>query len=893
MMSPYSYRGENMVEEEELRNFINSEVIQSIMDNFYSLTQIGVGIIDLKGNVLVATGWQDICTCFHRLHSETAVKCKESDIVLSQGVPPGEIKGYQCKNNLWEFVTPIYIADKHMGNLFLGQFFFEDEVPDYDLFDQQADRYGFDKTEYRAALDRVPRWSRERVNTVLRFYRLLTDMISGLSYSNQKLAIELNKNKQSKEALQKAKDELEQRVADRTTELLHVNEELQTDITERKRAEALLRVSEEKYRELVENANSIILRWSPNGEITFLNEFGLQFFGYTEEEILGRHVVGTIVPEIESTGRDLRPLIDIITADPEAFEHNINENICRNGKRAWISWNNKAVLDSEGHLTEVFSIGSDITERKQAEQALVESEAKYRALIDNHPSGVVIHGPDTSILFANATAAYLLGLTVDQMLGRTAIDPAWRLVGENGVPLPLAEYPVNRVVHSGDNFKNLVVRVRHQDSTQSHWLLCNGYPVLDANGRMQQAVITFTDITDRKQAEEDREELEAQNKQLQKAESLGRMAGAIAHTFNNQLGVVIGNLEMAIDDLPEGAGPVHGLTAAMQAAQKAAAVSGQMLTYLGQSFDKRERMDLAEACRRNLPILEAALPGTVVLEADLSSPGPVVIANAIEIQQVLTNLITNAWEAVGAGRGSIHLSVKTVSPTEIPTVHRHPIDWQPQNNVYACMEVTDTGCGITDNDIEKIFDPFFTSKFTGRGMGLAAVLGIVKAHGGVITVESKPGHGSTFRVFLPVSAEEVPQQPDKDVQPSSIEAGGTVLLVEDEEMVRNMAAAMLNRLGFSVLEAKDGVEAVEVFRQCQDEIRLVLSDLTMPRMDGWETLTALRKLAPDIPVILASGYDKAQVMAGDHSEWPQVFLGKPYRLKELSDAISQALVNKK
>jgi CheY-like chemotaxis protein len=306
------------------------------------------------------------------------------------------------------------------------------------------------------------------------------------------------------------------------------------------------------------------------------------------------------------------------------------------------------------------------------------------------------------------------------------------------------------------------------------------------------------------------------------------------------------------------------------------------------------------------------MPGTVVLETELPSPGPAVIGNAIEIQQVLTNLITNAWEAVGTSRGSIHLSVKTLSTADIPQSNRFPIGWQPQDNAYACLTVTDAGSGIADNDIEKLFDPFFSSKFTGRGLGLSVVLGIVKAHGGAVTVESKPGKGSAFRVFLPVSAQEVAKEPDKiQVNGDTLRQGvpiyspdkeatvpeitrdGTVLLVDDEGMLLDMAAAMLTRLGFTVLAAKDGVEALELFRQHRDEIRLVLSDLTMPRMDGWETLTALRQHAPDLPVILASGFDKAHVMAGDHSEWPQVFLGKPYRLKELGDAIDQALVSRK
>jgi len=222
--------------------------------------------------------------------------------------------------------------------------------------------------------------------------------------------------------------------------------------------------------------------------------------------------------------------------------------------------------------------------------------------------------------------------------------------------------------------------------------------------------------------------------------------------------------------------------------------------------------------------------------------------------------------------------------------HRFPIQWQQSSDTYACLTVTDTGHGMATETIGRIFDPFYTDKVTGRGLGLAVALGIVKSVDGCITVESEPGKGSTFRVFLPLFAEAAFQAVDDNtINTNATTERGTVLLVEDEEILLTVAKAMLERLGFDVISAKDGAKAVELFRDKQDEIRLVISDLTMPRMNGWETLAVLRHLQPDVPVILTSGYDKAQVMAGCSNQHPQAFLHKPYQMEALKSAVAKAL----
>ena len=392
-----------------------------------------------------------------------------------------------------------------------------------------------------------------------------------------------------------------------------------------------------------------------------------------------------------------------------------------------------------------------------------------------------------------------------------------------------------------------------------------------------------------RQAEAERMKFEAQTRQLQKSESLGRMAGAIAHNFNNQLQAVLGNLELAMADLPPEAAVQENLKSALQAGRRAAEMSGLMLTYLGQSAAGQERVDLAGICREAAEVFPRTLPGGVVWKMAGLPGGMVIKAAASQIRQMLDHLLTNAREAIGAGPGVIQLELRTATAAEIPERGRFPPEWEPLDCAYACLEVEDTGGGIAAKDFDQIFDPFFTTKFTGRGLGLPVVQGIVRSHGGGVAVESQPGRGSVFRVYLPL--------PSVPARPVAREAGGvagpagdeTILLVEDEGEIRRVAAAMLKRLGYSVLEAPDGEAAVALFRENAEKIRCVVCDLSMPKMDGWETLVALRRRVSGLPVVLASGYDQAHVMTGEHDEWPQAFLHKPFQMVKLQEAICQAM----
>jgi PAS domain S-box-containing protein len=539
----------------------------------------------------------------------------------------------------------------------------------------------------------------------------------------------------------------------------------------------------------------------------------------------------------------------------------------------------RLVYDLQVHQIELEMQNEEL---RRTEAELETSRARYFDLYDLAPVGYLTINDAGLVVEANLTASTLLGVA----RGALVKQPMTRfLVAEDQD----SYYLFRKRLFATGAPQGLDLRVQRQNGTQ-FWARVEATTAQDADGATEVCRLVVSDITDQKRIEAERLRFEQEFQQAQKAESLARMAGAIAHHFNNQLAVVMSNLELSMGE-PALSGDC--LANAMLATRKAAEVSALLLTYLGQSHGNHAPLDLSEVCGQSLPMLRAAMPTPVVLESDLPTPGPAVNGNANQLQLMVINLVTNAWEAVGNRDAAIHLTVHTVPASEIPTSHRLPAAWKPRDGTYACLEVTDAGCGIEAEEIERIFDPFFTSKFTGRGLGLPVVLGILHAHSGGLVVESRRGRdsGSAFRVYLPVSAEPVARPPlAADVEElEDAHWTGTVLLAEDEQTLRWTVKTMLTRLGFSVLDAKDGIEAMEMFRQHKDTIRLVVCDLTMPHMDGWETLTALRTLSPGLPVVLTSGYDEADVMADERDEQPQAFLAKPYPLDALRRAIRRAL----
>ncbi len=275
-------------------------------------------------------------------------------------------------------------------------------------------------------------------------------------------------------------------------------------------------------------------------------------------------------------------------------------------------------------------------------------------------------------------------------------------------------------------------------------------PQIDGNGNVAYVVCSGTDITESKQKEKEQIAMERRIQQMEKAESLTRMAGAVAHNFNNMLTVVIGNLELAREDLPANSDISGNLEDAEDAARRAAEMSRLMLTFLGHDHGMPVSMNLVHICRENLNKFQDDIPENISLASDFYDPGPLVKAVSEQILQLIHTFIINAVEAMEGASGKINLSIHEVKTVHIPEKNRFPFDWEPSSDDWACLEIRDTGCGMDEKTINRIFDPFYTDKFSGRGMGLAVAMGIVKNHGGCITVESRTGLGSTFRLFLPL-----------------------------------------------------------------------------------------------------------------------------------------------
>lgn len=439
----------------------------------------------------------------------------------------------------------------------------------------------------------------------------------------------------------------------------------------------------------------------------------------------------------------------------------------------------------------------------------------------------------------------------------------------------------------------LEYRFRHSDGTY-RWIMDEAVLVRDAAGAPMEVVGAWADITSRREAEAERLELESRLRHSQKLESLGVLAGGIAHDFNNLLMAIMGNLDLATGLLSATSGARAHLEHAAGATRRAVDLTRQMLAYAGRGRPLVGPIDLNNLIRENAQFLRVGLSKSIHLDLRLESELPPVTADPGQALQVALNLITNAADAIGTAPGTITVTTSCRAFT-VRELRRNRSGATPPAGRFLVLEVSDTGCGMDADVEEHLFDPFFTTKANGHGLGMSAILGIIRGCGGGLFVKTAPGAGSTFRVLFPASATSLVAEPGEPAGQStrapaplaSAARAGTVLVVDDEDTVRDVSCLMVQMLGLNPVAAGDGLRAVEIFDQCADEIDCVLLDLSMPGMDGLATLEALRERRPDVRVILSSGYDEPDIVHRLPGRGLVGFIQKPYSRRELAEMLDR------
>jgi PAS domain S-box-containing protein len=638
------------------------------------------------------------------------------------------------------------------------------------------------------------------------------------------------------------------------------------------RAHRETHASAARYRSVVDTAGSAIVVLTPDGSIAEFNHEAERILGCPRAEALGRDLLALCAP---SEGR-AAVCADLARAlggeHVRAREVRISTP---GGAERVLVWNASALAGDGDRPAGVVLCAQDISGRKRVEDALRDSEARLRAVVANAP--IVLFGFDPAgvITLSEGNGLARLGMSPGELVGRKLSE--------------LASVFRDYAPRNGDHFARALAGetatwVGTVGSATFEYRLT---PVLD-DGRVTGVIGVAIDLTERSHAEQARLALERRLLEAQRLESLGVMAGGIAHDFNNLLLTVLANVSVAREEVAPGS-PLHDQLAGIEtAARRGSDLTRQLLASTGKESVVLQPVDLNALIRELEELLRVARPRNVVVRYALDPALPPIDADPTKLRQALMNLLINAAEAVGQRGGAVDVRTGTVVVDDASAPHlQQAADFTPGPHV--AITVTDTGCGIEDDTMARMFDPFFSTKFAGRGLGLSTVLGVVRGHGGALDVASQPGRGTTFRVLLPCRR-VMRTAAAPAVGPAPASERRTVLLVDDEEDVRAVTAHMLERLGCSVLQASDGREGVDVYRTRVQTIDAVLLDLTLPRLNGEQAFSEIRTIRPDARVILMSGYNDEQTMRRLTERGVAAFLRKPFSVADLRSTIGKALI---
>ncbi|MBE9038428.1 PAS domain S-box protein [aff. Roholtiella sp. LEGE 12411] len=810
------------------------------------------------------------------------------------------------------------------------------------------------------------------------------------------LICDITVRKQAEEVLRQATEELERRVAERTAELVVSNMLLQQEIAERQRVEEALRQSEQLYRQLVETQIDMIIRIDLQGQITFANTAACKILGRQLDELRDQSLSQFLHPD---ELHHFRQYITAITSPPYCLT--IKQRTFTANGIGWFEWKLTAIKDETEKVFEVQGIGRDITERKQMEEALQESEERYRSVVTAMQEGVVLlEADDCRIIACNTSAERILGLAADEIIGRTLEDSFLQALYEDGSPFPIEDHPTLVTLRTGKPCSNVIMGI-YKPNGQLAWISINSQPLFQDHNPIPYAVVaSFSDISDRKQAEQkiyeqaalldiatdailvrdfkseilfwnkgaerlygwqateavgknlqellykktspqlemaltnvveygswqgelnkftksgqeiivesrwtlmrdavgepksilsvdtditEKKQLQAQSFRTQRLESLGTLAGGIAHDLNNILTPILAAAQLvqgrfALDE--ERSGQLLALVESN--AKRGAALVKQVLSFARGFKGEHTIIQVKHLILEITQIAQQTFPKSIEFSTDISEDLWTVSGDITQLHQVLMNLVVNARDAMPNG-GNIKIDAKNKFIDDAYT----KMNLEATVGPHIVITVADTGMGMPPFVLDRIFEPFFTTKdiSTGTGLGLSTVLGIIKSHGGFIKVFS-PGveQGSQFQLFLPaVIAIQALSTENLDMPQGQ---GELILVVDDEAQIREVATIILNNYNYKSLTASNGIEAIALYAQHKYKINTVIMDMMMPEMDGITAIRTLQKMNPQVQIIACSGLNSTEFFTKAAGPDVQAFLSKPYTARELLTSLHQIL----
>jgi len=970
-----------------IRDLIDINHLREMFEQFSLATGFTTGFLEYPSQqILIATGWRDICTKFHRFCPESAKHCKESNIYLSDRLRQlHELNVKPCKNGLVDGATPIVVKGRYIAYIATGQVLFEE--PDIERFRRQAQKYGYDTGTYLEALNKVPIVTEKQFKYALSFLSNIAVTIADNALTNLKyqekntiLEDEIEAHKQSQNALRENEkkyrsltnninvgiyrntpgsegkfveanpaiaamfgfesreeflkvrvnnlyrypnerkvfnDKLIKKGSVRNQELelqkkdgtifigsvsavavknengdIKYNDGIIEDISNRKQSELALQNSQLELDTIFSSAPLAMVLVDRDRRVRKMNTAAVKLTRRAQEESIGKRggealrcihayndpkgcgfsqacescIIRNTVLDTFSTGRNHQSVEAPIPYDTEKGVVDL-----------WVLVSTTLLKFPQDEM--VLVCIENITEQKQAKEELTSSEQRFRELAELLPQTVFEMDFDGRLLFVNKVAFKMFGYTLEDFnLGLNGFN---MIIPEDH---DKAQTTIEQLLGGERTISGEQYTALRKDGSTFPTIIYTSIIHKENRGTGLRGIIV--DISDQISLKKEKERLEQQYFHAQKMEAIGRLAGGVAHDFNNILSAILGYTELTLMEHSLEASIKNKLESIQSSGLRARDLVNQILTISRKEDHVRAPINLDVIVRDTLKLLRPAIPTTIEIQTHISS-NCCILGDPSRVHQIIMNLCTNAYQAMSETSGNLKIVL-----TQANLIGEAAERLEVPDGMYGKLLISDTGPGILPEIVDRIFEPYFTTKAQGKGtgLGLAAVHGIVKSHGGAIVVKSQIGQGTTFEVYLPLTKKER----DKEKKATSQLPGGNerILLIDDEPDILIVEKEMLEKLGYKLKVACNARDALKQLIEQPDQFDLIITDITMPGMTGVEFIERLRKTYCEIPIILCTGFSELISEEKALSLGVNGFLKKPISMVDFSNTIRKVLDKK-